>query len=385
MVRLNLLTLILAYTMNTDYISYYFAPLVSMWFLIIYATMAVGSQFNDRTPVLIGKILLSMGLVTYFMSEPWLLQTLFEFLERIFGIKWSAREWAFRVNLDLWIVYFGMFASIAVLKIREYRLTDHPLWPLALKIAIGTSGVAMLWFFAFELWQKDKFAYNAWHPYVSFLPISAFFVLRNANPVLRSASSRAFAFIGTCSLETFIIQYHFWLAGDTKGVLLVIPGTKWRPANFVITSIMFVYVSHRVAQATGEITAWICGGAKKSLPTTNVGGVANVVPPASSPSTSRRPVNITDANQEAIPLVLHDQERLGKDEEEALPPEPDTPIRSSPSRRWVDRLASDTPSSPSSGGLSLWYDRTEWKPGVKTKLAIGVGLMWISNIMWIYP
>lgn len=266
-----------------------------------------------------------------------------------------------------------MFASIAVLKIREYRLMDHPHWPLALKAAIVTSGLVMVWFFAFELWQENKFIYNGWHPYISFLPIAAFVVLRNANPILRSASSRMFAFIGTCSLETFIIQYHFWLAGDTKGVLLVIPGTVWRPVNFILTSIMFVYVSHRVAQATGVITAWICNVEKKLLPTVNIPTSAVREGPSSSTSRS--------THHEAIPLVSRDDVEQ-KGGEDTLPPEPDTPIR--PVRRWVDRLADEGQSS-SSRGLSLWYNQTEWKPGVKTKLIIGMGLMWIVNMMWQYP
>lgn len=356
MIRLNIFTLVLAYTMNTDYISYYFAPLVSMWFLIIYATMAIGSQFNERTPVLITKILVSMALIKYFMSQPWLLESLFEFLDRICRIKWSAREWAFRVNLDLWIVYFGMFVSIATIKLREHRLTDHHHWPLAVNISIGMSCLVMVWFFAFELWQENKFVYNTWHPYVSFLPIAAFVVLRNANSILRSASSRAFAFIGACSLETFIIQYHFWLAGDTKGVLLVIPGTRWRPVNFVITSIMFVYLSHKVAQATGQITTWICGGAKRSLPTTNQNGQQSPVA-----STSR---HIPTASDE------HPKDSGGN-----FSPS----ISTHPGRRWVDRLADGGSTALSSSGLL-----GSWKPGLVTKLVIGVGAMWFANMMWSY-
>ena len=363
--------------MNTDYISYYFSPLVSMWYLIVYATMAIGAQFNERTSILIAKILVSMAIVTYFISELWLLQTLFEFFERVCGIRWSAQEWNFRVSLDLWIVYFGMFAAIAVIKIHEHRLTDHQYWPLAVKVAIATSGVVMVWFFAFELLQESKFKYNTWHPYVSFLPVASFAVLRNATPVLRSASSRAFAFIGTCSLETFIIQYHFWLAGDTKGVLLVIPGTRWRPVNFVLTSIMFVYVSHRVAQATGEITTWICGGARKSLPTTN----PNVGAGAQSPSTStsRRAGNTSEVNQESIPLTTQNEHKGTNGHEHS--PEPDTPVR--PTRRWVDRLADDASFSPQ--GFNSWYNKTEWKLGLKTKLGVGLGVMWFVNILWSYP
>ncbi|KZT05847.1 Cas1p-domain-containing protein [Laetiporus sulphureus 93-53] len=371
MIRLNLLTLLLAYIMNTDYLSYYFAPLVSWWFLIIYVTMAAGSQYNDRTVFLVCKILLSMALVTWFMSEQWMLEALFQFLERACGIRWSAREWSFRVNLDLWIVYAGMFTALAVIKIREHRLTDHPQWPLAVKASIAVSAVVLLWFFAFELYQPDKFAYNLWHPYISFLPVGAFVVLRNANAILRSASSRAFAFIGTCSLETFIIQYHFWLAGDTKGILLVVPGTRWRPVNLIVTTFMFIYVSYWFARATGEITSWMCGSQKPpTLPT--------IVEPSSN--TSRRGHAMTSAEEGEV-IFLAEQ---GKDaEENERPQEPDTPAR--PQRRWVDRLAEGSSNTQSSPGFRVWYGETEWKPGVKTKLAIAAAAMWLLNIMWPSP
>lgn len=206
--------------------------------------MIVGSKYNDRTGFLLAKITISMALHTWFMRESWLLTEIFDFFQSMFRIEWVAREWNFRVTLDGFIVYVGMLTAIAFIKIRELRLTDHHLWPLVSRCAIVGSALAVLWFFWFELSRADKFAYNAWHPYVSAIPVLAFVILRNANVTLRSSSSRVFAFIGTCSLETFIMQYHFWLAGDTKGVLLVVPGTSWRPLNMVITTIMFIWLRY---------------------------------------------------------------------------------------------------------------------------------------------
>ncbi|OSC99465.1 O-acetyltransferase [Trametes coccinea BRFM310] len=375
MVRLNLLTLLLAYTMNTDYLFYYFAPLVSWWYMIIYGTMAIGSKYNERTVYLLTKIFLSMAFVTWFMSEPWLLENIFQFLERFCNIHWSAREWSFRVTLDLWIVYFGMFAALAVIKVREHRITDHPRWPLVVKAASALSAVILLWFFAFELSQPDKFAYNAWHPYVSFLPVGAFVVLRNANAILRSASSRVFAFIGRCSLETFIIQYHLWLAGDTKGILMVIPGRHSRPLNLLLTTVIFVYVSHLVAKATGEFTNWICGSAKPpSLPTAQ---------PTNPPQSARpaAPQVETEEGQEVIFMVPQEEDEESRKDLDGnpLPREPDTPAR--PQRRWIDRLAEGSSPQPSPG-FRVWYGESEWKPGLKTKLLIGLGVMWLLNIMW---
>ncbi|KAF8632622.1 hypothetical protein AX15_001823 [Amanita polypyramis BW_CC] len=274
-IRLNILTLLLAYTMNTDYLSYYFAPLVSWWYLVIYCTMLFASSYNDRTLFILCKIIISALLVMIFTRQPKILEFLFGLLARLCNIQWSAREWTFRVTLDLWIVYIGMIFALAFNKFNSSRLSDDPRWPLFAKMSVGSSVVVLVWFFAFELSQESKFAYNGWHPYVSFIPILAYIVLRNATTVLRSTHSRAFAYVGKCSLETFIMQYHIWLAGDTKGVLLVIPGTRWRPINFVITTFLFIFLSDQVAQATSYITARICGGTPKILPISVVNAARN--------------------------------------------------------------------------------------------------------------
>ncbi|KAF8168192.1 O-acetyltransferase [Crassisporium funariophilum] len=369
LIRLNLFTILLAYTMNTDYISYYFTPLVSMWYIIIYVTMVIGARFNDRTPLLVCKILLSAVFMTWFMKSNWPLESLFDVLNRICGIHWSPREWGFRVNLDLWIVYVGMLASIAMIKIREHRLTDHRHWTTAVKASIGLSVIVLIWFFVFELLQESKFTYNLWHPYISFLPILAFAVLRNSSIVLRSGTSRAFAFIGKCSLETFIIQFHFWLAADSKGVLLVVPGTRWRPVNFIITTIMFIYLCDRVAHATGELTTRICGtGTPRALPLPVTAPTINV--PDETPS--------ADSQELTIPLMGLRKDDAGS----PLSLEPDTPVRP---RRWVERLAEDSTLPPRGVGLRGWVAKFGWTPGLKTAIVLSIGLLWVLNVLWVYP
>ncbi|KAH7883510.1 10 TM acyl transferase domain found in Cas1p-domain-containing protein [Phlebopus sp. FC_14] len=372
MVRLNLLTLALAYTMNTDYLSYYFAPLVSMWFLIIYATMAIGSRLNDNTPFLVAKILLSMGLFAAFMQEAWLLEAFFQVLERIFFIHWSAREWTFRVTLDQYVVYFGMLAALAVIKIREHHLTDHPRWPMFVKAWTAGSTLVLFWFMGFELMQESKFTYNGWHPYISFLPIGAFVVLRNASPLLRSCSSRAFAFIGKCSLETFVIQYHLWLAGDTKGILLLVPGTRWRPVNFMVSTFVFIYVSHQVAWATGKMTAWICD-TDESLPLSARRG---------GPGSGQNDASGASSTLETVPLVTGNEDHSNA-AEDGHRPEPDTPIRVPP---WIHRLSEGT-TQRRAPALRIWHSES-WKHrmlGVEGKIGVAVVCMWLANALWTDP
>lgn len=358
--------------MNTNYISYYFTPLVTMWYIVIYLTLFMAARYNNRTPLLLGKIGLSAAVMTWFFNEQWLLETLFDILHKCCGIRWSAREWAFRVRLDMWIVYVGMLASIVVMKVREHRLTDDPRWPTCVKGSIVLSAIVLIWFFAFELLQESKFAYNTWHPYVSFMPIVAFVILRNANPILRSASSRSFAFLGKCSLELFIVQFHFWLAADTKGVLVVLPGINRRPLNFVITTIMFVYLCDRIAWATGHVTTRICSEEEKEREL--------LLPTIASPSTAAHTDTVFDAGtvEDGQEITIF-MKPLGPSQAE-----PDTPIRP----RWIEHPVishSSLQVMPSAARLRLRFAALTYTLSLHTKIFVFLFLLWTFNILWVYP
>ncbi|KAK4047271.1 hypothetical protein OIO90_006232 [Microbotryomycetes sp. JL221] len=280
LIRLNLLTVVLAYVMNTEYLSYYFSPLVTIWFGIIWVTLWIGHQHNEHTAFLTVKLTIAAALTAAFFEIEGALETTFRIINAVFATEWNAREWRFRVTLDMWIVWIGMFTALAFIKSKEIRLTDRPDWPQLQQWTVVGSAVAMFAFFVFELSRESKFVYNAAHPYVSFVPVLAFVILRNATPYLRSTSSKFFIFFGQCSLETFIIQFHLFIAGDTRGIIMMIPGGPWlRPINFAVTSVVFVYVSNQVATATGVLTEWICNkGGRLPVATTAVGRTAQAQP-----------------------------------------------------------------------------------------------------------
>lgn len=176
--------------------------------------MWAGNQYNERTSFLLAKLAIASAITaSYFLIEgP--LEATFSVINTIFASSWNAKEWRFRVALDMWIVWGGMLTALAFIKIKEARLTERAEWSKWQRWTIIGSGVVMGGYFVFELTRASKFVYNVYHPYVSILPVLAFCVLRNATPYLRSTSSKFFIFFGQCSLETFIIQFHLFIAAE---------------------------------------------------------------------------------------------------------------------------------------------------------------------------
>ncbi|KAG0169431.1 hypothetical protein DFQ29_009686 [Apophysomyces sp. BC1021] len=265
MIRLNLLTFVLQYTMDTDYLSYYFTPLVSFWFVAIWITMYVGHAHNNKIWFILLKIFLMSLLTSAIIHLPGLLESAFDGLHWLFNIRWDAVQWRFRLALDAWIVYVGMLCALTTIKFSEAKLTERRWWPVVQWTTVLASCGGLLWFFSFEL-SRTKAEYNVFHPYISWIPILSFIVLRNATSWLRSTHSPVQAFIGRCSLETFIGQFHMWLAADTKGLLVVLPiktdGWGWW-INLAVSSIVFLFVCHHLSKATGRITRWLCAPAQE--------------------------------------------------------------------------------------------------------------------------
>ncbi|KAG1470371.1 hypothetical protein G6F56_002723 [Rhizopus delemar] len=298
LVRLNFLTFVLQYLMDTDYISYYFTPLVSFWFLVIWVVMYVGHQWNKVPSFLLVKLAASCMATTLLIQTPGVLETLFDLLQVIFNTHWNPAEWRFRLALDAYIVYVGMLFAYAYIKVTEHKLMDHPKWSVMKNTGMLISCLALIWYFWFELTCIDKFTYNQSHPYISWIPILAFVILRNANTYMRNTHSEFYAFVGKISLETFIGQFHMWLAADTKGLLVLLVHPSWVQGmgwwiNWALSSCLFVFVCYYMSQTTHEISTWICS---KMNPPSQSAGKYQAVPllPTAQGSSSQSEVKIEE-------------------------------------------------------------------------------------------
>ncbi|KAG2465271.1 CASD1 acetyltransferase, partial [Polypterus senegalus] len=133
------------------------------------------------------------------------------------------------------------------------------IWPIS-KLFEMDANVHEWWF----RWKLDRFTYSIWasscknktecnelHPYVSVVQILAFILIRNIPGYARSVYSSFFAWFGKISLELFICQYHIWLAADTKGILVLVPGSPM--LNIIISSFIFVCVAHEISQITNDL------------------------------------------------------------------------------------------------------------------------------------
>lgn len=284
LVRLNLLSCILPYVMGTDYLFYYFAPLVSFWYMVVYLTMRVNRSLNVSMSFLLVKIAVSAAVMTVTIKYAIVFEKTFFLLERICGISWDVKEWRFRLQLDGYIVYVGMLVAILYIKFSELLQAQRfppqdrtsfarQHWAKVRMLSILLAVVVFPSFWIFSRGFTDKFVYNRWVPYVSPFPVIAFAVLRNSNRYSRNYYSSVFAWLGRCSLETFTLQFHIWLAADTKGLLsLGVFGRKpthieGRHQDLIVLSVIFLYMSWLTADATVTITSWIIDpkGAKSNL------------------------------------------------------------------------------------------------------------------------
>ncbi|KAK7898773.1 hypothetical protein WMY93_019626 [Mugilogobius chulae] len=264
--RLNFLVLVLCAVMDRPYQFYYFVPLVSFWFVLIYSALAVWPQIvqkkaNNSVLWHLGILLKLLGvllLICLFASSQGLFESTFTTwpLSQLFQLNGNIHEWWFRWKLDRFAVVQGMLFAFFYLLLQKKQVLSETKGDtlFSAKVSLPLLLLSGLSFITYSVWASScqtKAQCNQMHPYISVVPILAFILIRNIPAVARSVYSSFFAWFGKISLELFICQYHIWLAADTKGILVLIPGNP--SLNILLSSFIFVCVAHEISLITNVL------------------------------------------------------------------------------------------------------------------------------------
>ncbi|TDH04272.1 hypothetical protein EPR50_G00150230 [Perca flavescens] len=264
--RLNFLVLVLCVVMNRPYQFYYFVPLVTFWFVVIYVTLAMWPQIlqkkaNSSGLWHLGVLAKLLGLLLFicvFAFSQGFFERIFSVwpISKLFELDGSVHEWWFRWKLDRFAVIHGMLFAFIYLVLQKCQVLSEGKGEalFSAKISNLLLFLSVVSFITYSIWAsscKTKTECNEMHPYISVVQILAFILIRNIPGYARSIYSSFFAWFGKISLELFICQYHIWLAADTKGILVLIPGSP--SLNIMVSTLIFVCVAHEISLITNDL------------------------------------------------------------------------------------------------------------------------------------
>lgn len=165
-------------------------------------------------------------------------------------------QWWFMWKQDRYSLAYGIIFAIAYILAQRYSLLDDSnhsnlFKPSLSMIAVLLGLIGLGGFVMFTIFCNNFSVCSEVHSYIAFIPIVSYIVLRNVSGALRTRHSSLFAWFGTFTLELFVSQSHIWLAADTHGVLVLIPGAP--VLNLMLTSYIFICTAHELHKLTDII------------------------------------------------------------------------------------------------------------------------------------
>jgi hypothetical protein len=265
--RLNFMVIWVCAILANEYMLYYINFLHTLFTVMIYAGLGLFSHLNYTTAGVTAKFAF-LGLLSFLV---WDVNGVFEvvwkplsFLVQFHDPYNTDRpvlaEWQFRSFLDHFIWIVGMICAF-----NHPRLDSLLLWidsrpervSNLIKLCVVSLCLFIGYIYVHYVFLLPKKEYNKVHPYTSFIPIILFIVLRNIFTTARMYHIHLFEFLGKTTLETYIGQFHIWMAttglnGSPKQLIRVTP-EGWPLLNFAIMSVVFCFISYRLFQTTNII------------------------------------------------------------------------------------------------------------------------------------
>jgi len=211
-----------------------------------------------------------------------------------------SHEYSFRFQSDKYSAFIGICSGFGWQYLKEcmqwcygseqFTLNHHlAMWGQRL----SGGGLIALWYMLFGF-IGDKFIYNPMHPYVFWMPIAGWLMVRNSSRYLTELHSTALEFFGRITLETYVLQFHVFMCRDVQYIPIVVPGSgpdgppALRFMNMLLCGVCFVALAWwaRKITVTTQETA-----------TELVGLVIRGTPPPSNPSSTTDGICVVDEEE----------------------------------------------------------------------------------------
>ena len=326
--RLNILGMLEAFALNGTWSFYHFLPTISFWFIVTYATLAIGKRLNDNATGVVLKVVASSLVFTTIIKKQFALGLLEKLVSIILRASWDSGTFKTHLADDRYVAYMGiMTANIAhQFNVQRRQTTRHQtwiggreksrqglsspvtrlvseinakpaVWAFFKAITIAVAGAA---FFVYNIIVHsaihNRADFDRLHPHISLGPVIAYAVIRNILEMFRRCHLRVPRVLGRMCLATYILHHHIWLAGGGTTILRMglvkrgLLGGMSRIVEEVLLTLVFLWISSSAKKATIEFVAWLVGEeATQDPPSHDNGGL---VDPGMSVSMPR--VTVTD-------------------------------------------------------------------------------------------
>lgn len=297
LLRFNLLSCVLVFTTSAPWTTYHFTAVVSFWFLVTYAVLAVHKPANGNIPALFLKLIASAIVVNLVILRSGLVETLVNIANAILRSSWDGGKLSRELAVDSITPFIAILSAALTHRAAQLRTHEAPV-PSDLKPSLlseflddvisaiaghesprfGAGQLAKSIFTAFAALILAIMAFvfsnvviryhdtaELCHPLLSWIPIVAAVYLRGTcqGPYLAFP-----AFLGKIALEVYLLQNHLWLVGGGTDILRLWPrrtdpsilylGIYYVQRIFI--TIAFLWIAAKCHDATRAAVDLIVGG-----------------------------------------------------------------------------------------------------------------------------
>lgn len=272
-VRINYFPLLLSIFLGVPLELYYVVPLHTVGFFMALFTCKLAKVLRDKVPKLNGDankanmaaIFISL-LVHIVFFETSLYQTVLGFF---------SQEYVFRFSTDKYSAWLGVVSGFLWSRFQAFiqwcygedaettsdgeTAASKPQNPKKIQAMYlqrgGGAALLLIWYFGFGN-ESDKHIYNPQHPFVFWMPLAGYLMLRNSSKYLTELHSTALEFMGRITLETYVLQFHVFMCQNVQYIPVVIPGSGvngfalLKLINMIVTGSGFIALAWYARSAT---------------------------------------------------------------------------------------------------------------------------------------